>query len=54
MIVEALPPETWQTCQMCGEEAELRPYGIGGLFVCFKCGMKNVRIAQQAFEEQSR
>ena len=49
VVVEALPPEI---CQMCGEEHELRPYGLGGLWVCFRCAMKNPRVAEAAFEAQ--
>lgn len=28
-------------CEMCGEQAELRPYGVDGANVCFSCAMKN-------------
>lgn len=42
-FIEALPPEE---CQMCGAMAELRPYGPGGLYVCFDCGMKSPKTAE--------
>ena len=35
-IIEAEPAGR---CAMCGTEAELRPYGPGGLRVCFSCAM---------------
>lgn len=28
-------------CEMCGKVDELRPYGSGGMRVCFDCGMKD-------------
>lgn len=27
-------------CEYCGKNDELRPYGRGGAFICFECGMK--------------
>jgi hypothetical protein len=28
-------------CALCGEIAETRPYGPGGVRVCFSCGMRD-------------
>jgi hypothetical protein len=28
-------------CELCGVKDELRPYGPGGMNVCFDCGMKD-------------
>lgn len=28
-------------CEMCGKVDELRPYGPGGMRICFDCGMKD-------------
>lgn len=36
-------------CQLCGQEEELRPYGPGGAFVCFDCGMENREEAERRF-----
>lgn len=39
LIIEEEPP---QQCDMCGEIAELRPYGPpGARMICFPCGMKD-------------
>ena len=49
VFTEALPPEK---CQRCGEMAELRPYGVGGLWVCFGCGMADEATAKTMFDAQ--
>jgi hypothetical protein len=36
-------------CQECGNVDELRPYGKGGKFVCFPCGMKDEDEAKRRF-----
>lgn len=36
-------------CQMCGEDEELRPYGPGGMSVCFGCAMKDEATATAQF-----
>lgn len=28
-------------CQMCGAQAETRPYGPGGIRICHPCGKKD-------------
>lgn len=38
IIIETEPDEV---CELCGEDAETRPYGPGGKRVCYQCGMKN-------------
>jgi hypothetical protein len=41
LIVIGSPEEaTPKKCEYCGELAELRPYGRGGAFICYECGMK--------------
>lgn len=37
-------------CKLCGKVAELRPYGPGGLAVCFECAMKDEPNAQSQFK----
>lgn len=37
-VVEATEPSK---CRLCGEVAELRPYGPRGENVCFQCGMRD-------------
>ncbi len=41
-------------CTVCGNFAELRPYGKDGTFVCFPCGMKDEKTALEQFEKQHR
>lgn len=43
-------------CEYCGEVAETRPYGKGGMRICFACGMKPENKAQTeaAFSELLR
>lgn len=36
-------------CQECGTVTELRPYGRGGMFVCFDCAMKDEEEAKRRF-----
>lgn len=38
-------------CSDCGEEAELRPYGKDGAWVCFDCGMKDEQEAINQFSK---
>ena len=46
VIIEAEPPAL---CMDCGKEAETRPYGPGGIEVCFDCGMKDEAEAERRF-----
>lgn len=43
---------TARTCSVCRQEAELRPYGEGGAFVCFPCGMKDEATAGDQFAKR--
>lgn len=36
-------------CEICGNIAELRPYGPNGESVCFLCGMKDEEAMELAF-----
>jgi hypothetical protein len=36
-------------CELCGKEAELRPYGPGGKFICFACGMADRAGTERRF-----
>ena len=36
-------------CEMCGKVEELRPYGPGGISVCFDCAMKDEDEAKRQF-----
>lgn len=42
------------TCEMCGTEAEVRPYGPNGENVCFKCGMKDEKAVKRGFVRINR
>lgn len=35
-----IAPEPDRKCELCGKDAECRPYGPDGKQVCFDCGMK--------------
>jgi len=37
-------------CQLCGKEAELRPYGPNGEWICFECGMKDEETTKKRFK----
>jgi hypothetical protein len=39
----------YEVCELCGEVAELRPYGPNGEEICFQCGMKD----EEATKRQS-
>jgi len=36
-------------CSICKEKADLRPYGPGGAWVCFECGMKDEKEMEKQF-----
>lgn len=36
-------------CKMCGAVDEVRPYGPGGMIVCFDCAMKDEAEARRQF-----
>ena len=38
-----------QQCDLCGEVAELRPYGPNQEMVCYPCGMKDERATKRGF-----
>ena len=46
VIIEAEPPGL---CMSCGKEEETRPYGPGGIEVCFDCGMRDEAEAERRF-----
>ncbi len=48
-VVRSTPP---MGCDLCGEVAQLRPYGPKGEYVCFKCGMKDQPAAERAFRKR--
>jgi hypothetical protein len=45
-VIEAEPP---QTCELCGNVEETRPYGPNGEEVCFDCGMKDEEAVKRGF-----
>ena len=48
-VIKAEPP---RTCQMCGAVKECRPYGPGGMVVCFPCAMKDREEAEKQFAKR--
>jgi hypothetical protein len=47
VYIEDTPPAT---CELCGVVSELRPYGPGGKWICFDCGMKDKETTNAAFK----
>lgn len=46
-----IAPEPLRKCEECGKMNECRPYGKGGKWVCFQCGMKDEAEAmRQAYK----
>ena len=48
VIIEA---EEDRRCELCGKEAETRPYGPNGERVCYECGMKNPKAVERAISK---
>jgi hypothetical protein len=48
-IVKIEAESEHQRCQLCGKEAETRPYGSNGEEVCFQCGMKDEETTKRQF-----
>lgn len=44
VIMETAPAK----CDLCGKEAELRPYGPNGENICHPCGKKNPAATERA------
>jgi len=44
IIIEAEPP---QQCDLCGEIAELRPYGPQGEKICVPCGELDPEVTER-------
>lgn len=49
MTVLSIPDDCNGKCELCGKTADVRPYGPGGKFVCFPCGMKDEDEAKRQF-----
>jgi hypothetical protein len=45
-LIAAQPADT---CEFCGKDAELRPYGPKGERVCFPCAMKDEEAMKRAY-----
>lgn len=41
--------EKRRVCQLCGSAEETRPYGPGGIRVCFPCGMADKAETERQF-----
>lgn len=48
-LIAAQPPGT---CEFCGKDAELRPYGPKGERICFACMMRGEDAAKVAFDRK--
>jgi len=46
-VIETTAPAV---CDLCGEPAELRPYGPNGEDVCHPCAMQDEPAARRAFQ----
>lgn len=40
------------TCELCGNVAELRPYGPRGENICHPCGKKNKAATERAMRQR--
>jgi len=50
-MINNIRTEDWEgKCQLCGNEDELRPYGLKGENICFGCGMKNKEATEKVFD----
>lgn len=47
MKILLLGEEAPDTCELCGKEDELRPYGPDGERICFECGMKDKETTEK-------
>ena len=48
-LTRVTPPKR---CELCGKNAELRPYGPNGENICFECGMKDERATEAQFAKR--
>lgn len=48
IIIEAEKP---QQCDLCGEIAELRPYGPNGECICFNCAQKDIKTTERMMDK---
>ncbi len=44
--------EQAQQCDLCGEIAELRPYGPNGECICYDCGEKDPMTTKKMFNQR--
>ena len=43
------------TCELCNSpNKDLRPYGDGGKWICFTCGMKDEETTTKNFHQQQK
>jgi len=43
--------ENPQQCDLCGDIAELRPYGPNGETICYPCGKKDPKTTERKMKE---
>lgn len=51
--VLVIAPEEDQECELCGKQAETRPYGPDYKEICIECGKLDPEGTQQRFYEQT-
>lgn len=49
IVIEPEPPSK---CELCGQQAECRPYGPNGEQICVDCGRKNVAATEAAMRRR--
>lgn len=49
VVIEREPP---RKCELCGKEAECRPYGPNGEQVCVECGRKDEKATEAAMRRR--
>lgn len=51
ILVIRPPEDNMGDCALCGDHAELRPYGPNGESICATCGMKDEEATKAKFRE---
>lgn len=50
LLIEREPD---RQCELCGKQAECRPYGPKGEQICFACGQKNPEATRRALDQRT-
>jgi len=45
-------PQPDGVCELCGQTADVRPYGVNGENICHPCGMKNKAATEKQMDKR--